>query len=188
MKRTKWTRTLCAVFSLIMALTMVFPGEVAFAASAPGNVSAFSMTGNTTASVSLKWSKVKSATGYRVRRYDSKSKKWKTVLTVKKGSTVTGSIKKLSPATTYKLQIHAYKKAGKKTLYSKNAKTIHVATKPATASLQSVKVSGAKLTVAWKSGAASGYQVIYARNKQFKKRRSHLCKWQPKNHHLLCTL
>lgn len=168
MKRTKWTRTLCAVFSLIMAMTMVFPGEVAFAASAPGNVSAFSMTGNTTASVSLKWSKVKSATGYRVRRYDSKSKKWKTVLTVKKGSTVTGSIKKLSPATTYKLQIHAYKKAGKKTLYSKKAKTIHVATKPAAASLQSVKVSGAKLTVSWKSGAASGYQVIYARNKQFK--------------------
>ena len=34
--------------------------------------------------------------------------------------------------------------------------------------MQSVKANGAKITVSWKKGAASGYQVIYARNKQFK--------------------
>ena len=34
--------------------------------------------------------------------------------------------------------------------------------------MQSVKASGAKITVSWKKGAASGYQVIYARNMQFK--------------------
>lgn len=34
--------------------------------------------------------------------------------------------------------------------------------------LQSVKASGAKITVSWNKGAASGCQVIYARNKQFK--------------------
>lgn len=168
MKKSAYKRALCALFSAFLVLTMVFPGEVALAASAPGNVARFSMTGCSASTVSLSWSKVKGASGYRIRRYDSKSKKWKTVLTANKGSAIKGTVKKLSPATTYKLQIHAYKKAGKKTLYSKKAKTLTVATKPAKVTLQSVKASGAKITVSWKKGAASGYQVIYARNMQFK--------------------
>ncbi len=168
MKKSVCKRTLCALFSVLLALTMIFPGEVALAASAPGNVAKFSMTGCTASTVSLRWSKVKGAGGYRIRRYDSESKKWKTVLTVTKGSTAKGTVKKLSPATTYKLQIHAYKKAGKKTVYSKKAKALTVVTKPSKAALQSVKAGGAKITVNWKKVAASGYQVIYARNKQFK--------------------
>lgn len=168
MKKSAYKRALCALFSAFLVLTMVFPGEVALAASAPGNVARFSMTGCSASTVSLSWNKVKGASGYRIRRYDSKSKKWKTVLTATKGSAIKGTVKKLSPATTYKLQIHAYKKAGKKTLYSKKAKTLTVATKPAKVTLQSVKANGAKITVSWKKSAASGYQVIYARNKQFK--------------------
>lgn len=168
MKKSAYKRALCALFSAFLVLTMVFPGEVALAASAPGNVARFSMTGCSASTVSLSWSKVKGASGYRIRRYDSKRKKWKTVLTATKGSAIKGTVKKLSPATTYKLQIHAYKKAGKKTLYSKKAKTLTVATKPAKVTLQSVKASGAKIIVSWKKVAASGYQVIYARNKQFK--------------------
>lgn len=168
MKKSAYKRTLCALFSVFLVLTMVFPGEVALAASAPGNVARFSMTGCSASTVSLSWSKVKGASGYRIRRYDSKSKKWKTVLTATKGSAIKDTVKRLSPATTYKLQIHAYKKAGKKTLYSKKAKTLTVATKPAKVTLQSVKASGAKITVSWKKVTASGYQVIYARNKQFK--------------------
>ena len=73
---------------------MVFPGEVALAASAPGNVARFSMTGCTVSTVSLSWSKVKGASGYRIRRYDSKSKKWKTVLTTTKGSAIKQAGKK----------------------------------------------------------------------------------------------
>ena len=121
MKKSAYKRALCALFSAFLVLTMVFPGEVALAASAPGNVARFSMTGCSASTVSLSWNKVKGASGYRIRRYDSKSKKWKTVLTATKGSAIKGTVKKLSPATTYKLQIHAYKKAGKKTLYSKKS-------------------------------------------------------------------
>ena len=150
MKKSAYKRALCALFSAFLVLTMVFPGEVALAASAPGNVARFSMTGCSASTVSLSWNKVKGASGYRIRRYDSKSKKWKTVLTATKGSAIKGTVKKLSPATTYKLQIHAYKKAGKKTLYSKKAKTLTVATKPAKVTLQSVKANGAKITVSWK--------------------------------------
>ena len=105
MKKSAYKRALCALFSAFLVLTMVFPGEVALAASAPGNVARFSMTGCSASTVSLSWSKVKGASGYRIRRYDSKSKKWKTVLTANKGSAIKGTVKKLSPATTYKLQI-----------------------------------------------------------------------------------
>ena len=91
MKKSAYKRTLCALFSVFLALTMVFPGEVALAASAPGNVTKFSMTGCSASTVSLNWSKVKGASGYRIRRYDSKSKKWKTVLTATKGSAIKGT-------------------------------------------------------------------------------------------------
>ena len=100
MKKSAYKRTFCALFSVFLALAMVFPGEVALAASAPGNVARFSMTGCSGSTVSLSWSKVKGASGYRIRRYDSKSKKWKTVLTATKGSAIKGTAKKLSPATT----------------------------------------------------------------------------------------
>ncbi len=106
MKKSAYKRALCALLSVFLVLTMVFPGEVALAASAPGNVARFSMTGCSASTVRLSWSKVKGASGYRIRRYDSKSKKWKTVLTATKGSAIK----------------HAYKKAGKKTLYSKKRK------------------------------------------------------------------
>ena len=152
MKKSAYKRALCALFSAFLVLTMVFPGEVALVASAPGNVARFSMTGCSASTVSLSWSKVKGASGYRIRRYDSKSKKWKTVLTATKGSAIKGTVKRLSPATTYKLQIHAYKKGRKENIIFQKAKTLTVATKPAKVTLQSVKANGAKITVSWKRG------------------------------------
>ena len=77
MKKSAYKRALCALFSAFLVLTMVFPGEVALAASAPGNVARFSMTGCSASTVSLSWNKVKGASGYRIRRYDSKSKNGK---------------------------------------------------------------------------------------------------------------
>ena len=76
LKKSAYKRALCALLSVFLVLTMVFPGEVALAASAPGNVARFSMTGCSASTVRLSWSKVKGASGYRIRRYDSKSKKW----------------------------------------------------------------------------------------------------------------
>ena len=93
MKKSAYKRALCALLSVFLVLTMVFPGEVALAASAPGNVARFSMTGCSASTVRLSWSKVKGASGYRIRRYDSKSKKWKTVLTATKGSAIKGTVK-----------------------------------------------------------------------------------------------
>ena len=63
-------------------------------------------------SITLKWGKVKSADGYRVYRYDSKTKKWKSIATVKNGKTSYVDKKSLKSKTTYKYKVKAYHKWG----------------------------------------------------------------------------
>lgn len=168
MRTNRIKKSLSIVFSALLLLGLLVPGQPTMAASAPAQVAKFVMTGCSATTVTLRWSKVKGATGYRVQRYDKKGKKWVTALTAKKGSTVSGSIKKLSPGITYKLKIQAYKKAGKKTLYSKKAKVLYAVTKPSKPQLKSLTAKGAKMIVKWKGVAAAGYQIVYARNSKFK--------------------
>lgn len=67
-------------------------------------------TSSTKNSITLKWGKVKSADGYRVYRYDSKTKKWKKLATVKNGKTSYVDKKSLKSKTTYKCKVKAYHK------------------------------------------------------------------------------
>lgn len=67
-------------------------------------------TSSTKNSITLKWGKVKSADGYRVYRYDSKTKKWKKLATVKNGKTSYVDKKSLKSKTTYKYKVKAYHK------------------------------------------------------------------------------
>lgn len=67
-------------------------------------------TSSTKNSITLKWGKVKSADGYRVYRYDSKTKKWKKLATVKNGKTSYVDKKSLRSKTTYKYKVKAYHK------------------------------------------------------------------------------
>ena len=69
-------------------------------------------TSSTKNSITLKWGKVKSADGYRVYRYDSKTKKWKSIATVKNGKTSYVDKKSLKSKTTYKYKVKAYHKWG----------------------------------------------------------------------------
>ena len=69
-------------------------------------------TSSTKNSITLKWGKVKSADGYRVYKYDSKTKKWKTLATVKNGKTSYVDKKSLKSKTTYKYKVKAYHKWG----------------------------------------------------------------------------
>lgn len=84
-------------------------------------------TSSTKNSVTLKWGKVKSADGYRVYRYDSKTKKWKTLATVKNGKTSYVDKKSLKSKTTYKYKVKAYHKwmyGGTFWSYSSAAKSV----------------------------------------------------------------
>ncbi len=71
----------------------------------------------TTDSVTLKWSKVKGATGYKV--YKLVGKKYKTVKTITKGSTIKYKIKGLKSGKKYSFKVRAFKKKSGKTKWSK---------------------------------------------------------------------
>ena len=82
---------------------------------------------STNSQITLKWSSVKGATGYRVYRYDEKQGKYiKLANTGKTEFTVSSLI----PGFTYKYAVKAYAKIDGKTYWSKEYKTIETATKP----------------------------------------------------------
>lgn len=66
----------------------------------------------TATSVTLKWSKVESAKGYKVYKYDSSKKKYIAVATTSK---LSYTVTQLNPSTTYSFKVRAYYKTGDKT-------------------------------------------------------------------------
>lgn len=77
--------------------------------------------GASNTSVKIGWKRVNKATGYVV--YRKNGKKWAKVATIKKGSTVTYTNKKLKSSKTYQYRIRAYCKTGGKTYYSAYSQT-----------------------------------------------------------------
>ena len=77
--------------------------------------------------VTLKWNKVKGATGYKV--YKKVGKKYKVVGTVKGGSRVRFKVKGLLSGKKYSFKVRAYKKSGKKLTWSKYSAPKSVTTK-----------------------------------------------------------
>ena len=76
--------------------------------------------------VRITWKKVKNADGYQVYRATKKNGKDKAVSTLKKGTAVSYTNKKLKKKSTYYYKVRAYKKVGKKTVYGAYSKTVSV--------------------------------------------------------------
>lgn len=117
----------------------------------------------TDSSVTIKWSKVKKATGYRVYQYNYSTKKWKTVLTTTDRSC---TIKNLKPGTKYKFSVKAYTKTADGTIWSNNTTHIETATKPATPTLKLSSSKKGTANISWSNvNGESGYQVYYSTKK-----------------------
>lgn len=68
--------------------------------------------------VYLKWKKNKYADGYKVYRSNQKKTGYKCIATIKKGSKVSYTDKKVKSKKVYYYKVRAYRKNGKKTVYS----------------------------------------------------------------------
>ncbi len=133
----------------------------------PANVKNLKAT-QTTTSVTLSWNKVAGAKGYRVYKYDTKTKKWVKVADTTKTKL---TIKKLKAGTSYKYAVKAYTTVSKTTYWSASYAQLSTATKPATPTLKAT--AGKKqAALSWKKiSGASGYVVYMAtgKNGSFKK-------------------
>ncbi|MCD7740704.1 MAG: fibronectin type III domain-containing protein [Ruminococcus sp.] len=88
-----------------------------------------SSTSKSKTAIKLTWKKVTGASGYQVQRYNSSTKKWVTVKTIKSGSTVSYKNTGLKKGTTYKYRIRAYRTVNGTKLYGAWSSTKKVTTK-----------------------------------------------------------
>lgn len=77
----------------------------------------------------VSWKKVSKASGYEVYRANKKKGKFKKIATIKKGSIVKYTNKKLKKKKSYFFKIRAYRVSGKKKVYGKYSSTVKVTIK-----------------------------------------------------------
>ncbi len=125
-----------------------------------------------TSYIKLTWQKVSGATGYRVYQYDSKTKSYKLLTSIKGKNTYT--VKKLKSGTAYKFAVKAYTKLSDGSVYWGTSVKAEFGTKPAAVSL-TAKAGTRSAALTWsKASGASGYQIYYAtsKNGDYKKLKS----------------
>ena len=132
-----------------------YSSVVSVKAAVPTPAVKTSVTYNT---VKLSWDKVKDASGYRIYKYDAKTKKW--VTAVKATTKTSYTFKSLTTGTEYSYRVMAYQKVSKNTYWSsyKTVKATPVLAKPA--SFKEGVSSLNSLTFTWgKVAGATGYKV-----------------------------
>lgn len=137
---------------------------VNYAVGRPGKFRVSSRGSN---SLKLAWNKPAGATGYQLQRKSGNS--YKALATVK-GTSYTH--KSLRAGAGYSYRVRAYRTVGGKNYYS-GWVYMTAYTKPATPNLTGLSAikSGHKIKATWKKvgGSASGYQIYWAKDKNFKK-------------------
>ena len=93
----------------------------------PYGVGGFKCSSKTSTSVTLKWNKGTTASGYQLQQY--KGGKWVTVYTGTKATSTSYTVKSLKANTSYKFRIRAYKTYGNTKQYGSWSKVLTVKTK-----------------------------------------------------------
>ncbi|MCD7740671.1 MAG: fibronectin type III domain-containing protein [Ruminococcus sp.] len=116
---------------------------------------------SSTSAVRINWKKVSGATGYRIYRYNSKTKRWIEVKTINNGSTTTYKQTGLKAGTTYKYRIKAYVNYCGIDFWSTSfSSTIKTTTKPAQVTMKTASKTKTAVRINWKKvTGANGYQV-----------------------------
>ena len=152
------------VYGYNSALGRQYGVTVNYSVGKPGKFRVSSRGSN---SLKLAWNKPAGATGYQLQRKSGNS--YKALATVK-GTSYTH--KSLSAGAGYTYRVRAYRTVGGKNYYSGWA-YMTAYTKPATPNLTGLSAtkSGHKIKATWKKvgGSASGYQIYWAKDKNFKK-------------------
>ena len=121
--------------------------------------------------ITLSWEALSGADGYYIYSYNSSNKKYTKLKTVSDGSATSAKVSSLKSSTDYKLCISAFTVDSKTKESSKTSK-VSVKTKISGVKLKSLSSpSKTKIKATWAAvnGSEEGYQIYYARDKEFKK-------------------
>ena len=133
--------------------------SVITAVTDPDKVSVLTSFTSTDSAVRINWNEVSSATGYRIYRYDSATKTWSKIATIKDGSTTTYRNSKLESSTVYKYRVKAYIKINAVNYWSDASNTIYTATKPSKVTFKTSSRTQTAIRINWKKTTCTGYQV-----------------------------
>lgn len=118
----------CTVTATLGKLSASVQIKVSSSAFKPGKVASFKAKNVKKKSVKLTWKKVSKANGYEVYRKSSKKGSYKKIATIKKGTTVKYTNKKLKKHKKYTYKVRAYRTVNKKTVKGSftSAKTVKI--------------------------------------------------------------
>ena len=126
----------------------------------PYGVSGFKCLSKTSTSVTLKWNKGTTASGYQLQQY--KDGKWVTIYTGTKATDTSYTVKKLKAGTAgYRFRIRAYKTYGNTKQYGSWSREVKVNTNPyGVGGFKAKSTAKTSITLGWNKGTtASGYQL-----------------------------
>ena len=131
----------------------------------PYGVSGFKCSSKTSTSVTLKWNKGTTASGYQLQQY--KNGKWVTIYTGTKAANTSYTVKKLKAGTAgYRFRIRAYKTYGNTKQYGSWSSEVKVNTNPyGVSGFKCSSKASTSVTLKWNKGTtASGYQLQQYKN------------------------
>ena len=126
----------------------------------PYGVGGFKCSSKTSTSVTLKWNKGTTASGYQLQQY--KDGKWVTIYTGTKATNTSYTVKNLKAGTAgYRFRIRAYKTYGNTKQYGSWSGEVKVNTNPyGVGGFKTKSISSTSITLQWNKGTtASGYQL-----------------------------
>lgn len=124
----------------------------------PQKVKTLKTTDTSATSVTLKWSTITKATGYKLYKYNTTTKKWESLTTTTK---TTYTDKKVAMGDTPKYRVRAYAKLSSKTYYGEYSSTLSVSlSKPGAVSKLTAAAAENYVKLTWsKADNANGYRV-----------------------------
>ena len=126
----------------------------------PYGVGGFKCSSKTSTSVTLKWNKGTTASGYQLQQY--KDGKWVTIYTANKATVTSYTVKNLKAGTAgYRFRIRAYKTYGNTKQYGSWGSEVKVNTNPyGVGGFKAKSTAKTSITLGWNKGTtASGYQL-----------------------------
>ena len=131
----------------------------------PYGVGGFKCSSKTSTSVTLKWNKGTTASGYQLQQY--KNGKWVTIYTGTKATDTSYTVKNLKAGTAgYRFRIRAYKTYGNTKQYGSWSSEVKVNTNPyGVSGFKCSSKTSTSVTLKWNKGTtASGYQLQQYKN------------------------